>query len=706
MVWTIKKKLQALAVVSAGAALLAGGIGFVSLRTVLGSVDGTNNNLDGLQGHMQADMMHDALRADVLSALLGGQSGSPTKVEVERSLAEHTKSFQEAILANEKLALSPEIKAGLAEVTPELARYIAAAQEEVALAFVDNTTAQQRYSSFQRSFESLEGKMAKVSTLIEGSTERAKAASEATATWAQWLILGSILVGAVASFVVAFSTGRKIVNTLAMVSATANKLKDNCISGLNRGLTEVSLGRLGFEVKATTTLMEVDGDDELAELTRTVNQIVEKTQESITAYDSTQSVLKSLLSETDSLVAAGKRGDLSVRGDAARFQGVYNELVAGLNATLEAMLGSVQETLDQVKAGAEREAVATAEQRRQADELRAKVDSMLEVVNAAAQGDLTREITVRGEDAIGQMGEGLAAFFEDLRKSIEAFARNAAALGGSSEELTAVSQQMGSNAEETAAQASVVSAASDEVSRNVQTVAAATEEMSASIREIAKNANEAAKVATQAVRIADTTNTIVGKLGDSSAEIGKVIKVITSIAQQTNLLALNATIEAARAGEAGKGFAVVANEVKELAKETARATEDISQKIEAIQVDTRGAVEAIAEIGAVITQINDISNTIASAVEEQTATTNEIGRNVSEAAKGSAEIVHNITSVAQAAQSTTAGASETRRSSEKLADMAQTLRELVSQFKYEAGSQTGIDNGRRLHAATKGSRAA
>ena len=703
MVWTIKKKLQALAVVSAGAALLAGGIGFVSLRTVLGSVDGTNNNLDGLQGHMQADMMHDALRADVLSALLGGQSGSPTKVEVERSLAEHTKSFQEAILANEKLALSPEIKAGLAEVTPELARYIAAAQEEVALAFVDNTTAQQRYSSFQRSFESLEGKMAKVSTLIEGSTERAKAASEATATWAQWLILGSILVGAVASFVVAFSTGRKIVNTLAMVSATANKLKDNCISGLNRGLTEVSLGRLGFEVKATTTLMEVDGDDELAELTRTVNQIVEKTQESITAYDSTQSVLKSLLSETDSLVAAGKRGDLSVRGDAARFQGVYNELVAGLNATLEAMLGSVQETLDQVKAGAEREAVATAEQRRQADELRAKVDSMLEVVNAAAQGDLTREITVRGEDAIGQMGEGLAAFFEDLRKSIEAFARNAAALGGSSEELTAVSQQMGSNAEETAAQASVVSAASDEVSRNVQTVAAATEEMSASIREIAKNANEAAKVATQAVRIADTTNTIVGKLGDSSAEIGKVI---TSIAQQTNLLALNATIEAARAGEAGKGFAVVANEVKELAKETARATEDISQKIEAIQVDTRGAVEAIAEIGAVITQINDISNTIASAVEEQTATTNEIGRNVSEAAKGSAEIVHNITSVAQAAQSTTAGASETRRSSEKLADMAQTLRELVSQFKYEAGSQTGIDNGRRLHAATKGSRAA
>ena len=321
-------------------------------------------------------------------------------------------------------------------------------------------------------------------------------------------------------------------------------------------------------------------------------------------------------------------------------------------------------------------------EKQQAEELATKVNSILSVVNAASQGDLTKEVTVSGADAIGQMGEGLAKFFSDLRGSVRSIGENAQALSTSSEEMTAVSQQMGANAEETSAQANVVSSASEEVSKNVQTVATGAEEMSASIREIAKNANEAAKVATQAVKVADTTNKTVGKLGESSAEIGKVIKVITSIAQQTNLLALNATIEAARAGEAGKGFAVVANEVKELAKETAKATEDISQKIEAIQGDTKGAVDAISQISQIINQINDIQTSIAGAVEEQTATTNEIGRNVTEAARGSAEIAQNITGVAKAARDTSDGASDTQKASAELAKMAATLQGLVGRFKY------------------------
>jgi methyl-accepting chemotaxis protein len=315
------------------------------------------------------------------------------------------------------------------------------------------------------------------------------------------------------------------------------------------------------------------------------------------------------------------------------------------------------------------------------EDLQAKVSSMLAVVQNAAAGDLTQEVEVSGSDTIGQMGEGLAAFLRAMRDNMAELMRNAQALASSSEELTAISQQLAGNAEETASQANVVSAASEEVSKNVSVVATGSEEMLVSIREISKSANESARVAKSAVAVAENTNQTISKLGESSLEIGKVIKVITSIAQQTNLLALNATIEAARAGEAGKGFAVVANEVKELAKETAKATEEIGQKIEAIQGDTKAAVQAISEISGIINQINDISNTIASAVEEQTATTNEIGRNVNEAAKGTGEIARNITGVAVAAESTTSGASDTQKAAMELSRMANELQTLVSRFR-------------------------
>ncbi len=267
---------------------------------------------------------------------------------------------------------------------------------------------------------------------------------------------------------------------------------------------------------------------------------------------------------------------------------------------------------------------------------------------------------------------------KQIEKSLE---NTVQSLGSAAHELTATSQQMASNSEETSAQAGVVSAAAEQVSRNIGTVAAAAEQMGASIKEIAKNANEAARVAMSAVKVAEKTNVTVSKLGESSAEIGNVIKVITSIAQQTNLLALNATIEAARAGEAGKGFAVVANEVKELAKQTAKATEDIGRKIDAIQADTKGAVDAIAHIGAIIGQINDIQSTIASAVEEQTATTSEISRNVGEAALGSGEIAQNVMGVAEAARCTTKGASQTLGAAEDLSRMAIDLQSLVLKLK-------------------------
>ena len=325
--------------------------------------------------------------------------------------------------------------------------------------------------------------------------------------------------------------------------------------------------------------------------------------------------------------------------------------------------------------------IAQNQERAAANELKEKVDSMLVVVQAAEQGDLTREITVNDDSAIGQMGAGLQKFLSSLRDDIRQIGENAQSVSAASEELTSVSATMSSNAEETAAQSGVVASASEQVGINVQTVATGAEEMSASISEIAQNANQAAKISVEAVEVTRKTNETISTLGVSSKEIGEVVKVITSIAEQTNLLALNATIEAARAGEAGKGFAVVANEVKELANQTAKATDEISGKVQSIQSDSSNAVRAIAEISEIINRINDISSTIASAVEEQSATTNEMSRNVQEAAKGVGEIAQNISGVSVKAKQTTEGTRDTSEAAGELAKLSISLGGLVAKFK-------------------------
>jgi methyl-accepting chemotaxis protein len=359
-------------------------------------------------------------------------------------------------------------------------------------------------------------------------------------------------------------------------------------------------------------------------------------------------------------------------------QASYNPIF-DLNGKPYKVVKFATDVTEQVKmrlemASKEEQEAAAAEQQR-------KVNLLLEVVAAAAEGDLTREITVRGEDAIGQMAKGLEKLISDLRVSIKSIGDTAMGVASSSEELSVISQQLSSSSQEMAVQANTAASNSELVSSNVGVVAASSEEMLASIREISKSATEAARVAKAAVSMADETNQTISKLGISSQEIGKVIKVITSIAQQTNLLALNATIEAARAGEAGKGFAVVANEVKELAKETARATEEIGQKIDAIQSDTKAAVKAIGDVGEIISQVNDISTTIASAVEEQTATTNEIGRNVNDAARGTGDISNNIAMVARSAEQTTTGAKDTEMAARSLTQMATQLQTLVNRFR-------------------------
>ena len=304
------------------------------------------------------------------------------------------------------------------------------------------------------------------------------------------------------------------------------------------------------------------------------------------------------------------------------------------------------------------------------------------VCEGLERGDLTVTTGLASRDEPGRMGRALDNAMTRLRQTVLTIDGSATSLAGAAEQMSGVTAQISSSAEEASAQAQAVSTAAEEVARSVDTVSAGSEQIGASIREISQNASEAARVATEAVAITATTSATMNKLGESSAEIGNVVKVITSIAEQTNLLALNATIEAARAGDAGKGFAVVASEVKDLAQETARATEDIARRVEAIQADTSGAVGAIEQISQVIARISDFQTTIASAVEEQTATTAEMSRSVAGAATGVGEIAANITGVAEAARVTSHGVTESQQATDDLARMSAQLSTLVSSFRY------------------------
>ncbi len=711
-----------------------------------------------LRNHLEANLMHEGIRADVLNALYASQWKPGERDAVLAQLGEHAQWFRDALARNDSLPLSAEIRDLLREIGPSLQTYLAAGESLAVTAFRNPAAARRELPAFERAFGDLETRQEALSDRIEAHVRDMTLEAEAVSRQADRMDLFLLVVGVSLTLAVGWRVGRRIAHDVGVVAAASaaagagdltaraqlagdNELVDaaqalnRTIEGMQEALdaSRVDWRVVGQQRKEVTlikqlvehapiNIMYADRDLVLRYLNPAAQRTFQRLEahlpvkadqmvgQSIDVFHKHPAHQRALLADASKLphqarfplgpetldfLAAPIRDEQGALVGTMVTWEVVTEKLRAERAVSEARAKEERATEERRAAergdaerrqreAAEREAEqrASAERERaQAAELRAKVDAILAVVEAAGQGDLTREIPVRGEDAVGRLGTGLDAFFQNLRGSIANIAQTAGTVAQATSQVASVGRQLGASATETSAQAGVVASASDEVSRNVQTVASGTEEMSASIREIAKNAASAAQVAAQAVKVAQRTNGTVGKLGASSDEIGKVIKVITSIAEQTNLLALNATIEAARAGEAGKGFAVVANEVKELAKETARATEEIGRKIEAIQADTGEAVTAIREINGIINQIGEIQTTIAGAVEEQTATTNEMSRNIGEAARGAQEIAHNIQGVARTADELRGGVTASEAAARDLGRAAEALQLLVAQFR-------------------------
>ena len=311
-----------------------------------------------------------------------------------------------------------------------------------------------------------------------------------------------------------------------------------------------------------------------------------------------------------------------------------------------------------------------------------RVNGLRSAISNLARGDLTTSAELSGRDEFGTMSTDLDTAVGVIRGTVTDLAGTAIALAAAAVELSQVSGSLSAGADEASGKASLASSAADTVNSNVQTVAAGAEQMTASIREIAGTSAQAAAVAAESLQLARSTSEQLAELGGASQQIGEVVRLITAIAEQTNLLALNATIEAARAGDAGKGFAVVASEVKDLAQETAHATEDITSRIAAIQASTSGAGVAVQRIEHVIGQLAEYSTTIAAAVEQQSATTNEMTRSISDAAQGSGDVQANFTAVAQVTGATSASAMASRRAADDLSKLADKMNGLVSAFTY------------------------
>jgi methyl-accepting chemotaxis protein len=634
--------------------VMAVGVGVAKLQTLATVVDGVTTdrwhevtaaaemrNLMELNAREAAQI---ALASDLgeVATVMDRMAGNSSAIDSLMALLEHELIDAEGL---PYLRRVQEERAAVVATFPRLQSAVEAGDARLAgEIFKTETTA-----ALNRQGEGLDALSAYEAALMDADGD----AAVASAASGRVALVALGVVALVMGLILSWSIYQSIIRPLERVKTATAELQRGRISSRTGLEASDEIGEIAWQLDRLAERLETYLVGALKAISRgelAIDLDAGREGDEVTPHIAhTLETLQDLVSEVKRLTEAGVNGNLSARGKADAFHGAYREVVAGINDTLEAITGPIQEG------------------------------------NAAiarlAKGDFTARVLgdYRGDhaslkDNLNETAESLAAAIARIRDAAVAVQSNAGSIQDSS-------QVMAGAAEETTTQAAAVSAASQQASANVQVVASAAEEMASSIQEISGQLQDALEVASRAVREAETAAGLIDELGTSSQEIGDVIQVITSIAEQTNLLALNATIEAARAGDAGKGFAVVASEVKQLASQTARATDEISAKIGGVQESTSRAVMQIGGITEVISQINQISTAIASAMEEQSAVVAEIARSANEASRGTDDVSSSIGGVSEASQSTASGAEQLRSSASALAGVAGELDGLVASFR-------------------------
>jgi methyl-accepting chemotaxis protein len=734
---SIARKIQVLVAIAALGIAIVGGASLWANRT-LASVtnDLGDTQLPAVRHMALCDMYHDGILACVYRALVVDEAEIPAVVAEVEGFADEFQGHLDALAG---LAIDADAHAALEATRPALEAYA-----EVSVAAVHHVAAGDRAAALAELprvialFDELEVANGALGEHIEKDAQAAVGAAHARSNAATWWIGGAILAIAALACIVGHTVARSIVTPL---STAVDVLESGDIGSLAEVRSNDEIGRMARAVEENMERLEANSR-EIAAQKELADAAARRMEESKRAAEASAQRAEQLAAEAarvaamvensptpmlfvdqslvvryrnpaaeSALVRIGPPWSAVRENDAplANFyrhdSGNENFLAQARNlphaelraygkeqvrVALSAMndpqgrrigtLVAFDVVTEQIENQRRAEELTAAELRR-AQDIEARVARMLDAVDRASRGDLTVSIDTEGGDAIARMAGALDTFVRDLRQSVGRIRKGCETLASSSDRLHTVSERMSNEVLQTADQVGVVASTANHMSSSISTVAESTRGMESAIQEIARSASSVAQVARQAVTTAEQTNSTVVALDASSEEIGQILKTITAIAEQTNLLALNATIEAARAGDMGKGFAVVANEVKELAKETARATTDIASKIEAIQGGSRGAVAAITRIGEIIREIDGLQATIVAAVEEQSATTREISRHVDHASGSTNEISRNMDEVATAARHTTDGARDSLDVAVQVSKLADELLAAVGQFK-------------------------